>query len=315
MKNKLVILAMVLLMLTLAAGATKLFAADEDAFAILAKLEKNYIGLEKPGLETLMAKAVYSGAPEVTVLVYWAKDKGLKTKAEGNTPNTMIAKGIVDGFVKMNGLGREKASTLYKLNKENVTGTWEATTLNGTKFTQLTFIPIPDKDKKSDFTKMIMLIDTNDWTIKQTKVIDKGVESVSDFEYKDGLIAKMTSIVSGITTAITNTYTTVDKFIVPAKMEMGTDGKGVMDMMKHFSITYSEVKVNVKIPDEIFAMPKTGDVPKPTENAAELFKQAQTALMKGDMDTARLKLKQIITYYPDDPNASMAKMMLDKMPK
>ena len=117
MKNKLVILATVLLLLGLAVGYTKLFAADEDAFSVLAQLEKNYVGLEKPGLDTLTANAVYSAAPEVIAIVYYAKGKGLKTKVEGSTPNTMIAKQMVDSFFKMSGLGAEKLSVTYKLTK------------------------------------------------------------------------------------------------------------------------------------------------------------------------------------------------------
>lgn len=313
MKNKLVILAMVLLLLGLAAGYTKLFAADEDAFSVLEQLEKNYTGLEKPGLDTLTAKAVCSIAPDATAMVYYAKGKGLKTKVEGSGPNTMIAKSMIDSFVKMTGLGVEKTSVTCKLTKENVTGTCEAATVNGTKVTQLTFVPL--KDKKLDFTKMVMMVDTKEWVLKQSKTTANGMESVSDIEYKDGLIVKMTSVASGMTSTITNTYTTVDKFVVPAKMEMGSDGKDIPANMKRISLTYSDVKVNVKIADEIFAAPKAGDLPKPTENAATLFTQAQTAMGKGDMDTAKLKLRQIVTYYPDDPMANMAKMMLDKLPK
>lgn len=315
MKNKLVILATVLVLLGLVAGYTKLFAADEDAFSVLAQLEKNYVGLEKPGLDTLTALAVCSIAPDVTAKVYYAKDKGLKTKVEGGGPgpNTMIAKSMIGGFVKMTGLGAEKSSVTYKLTKENVTGTCEAATLNGTKVTQLTFVPL--KDKKFDFTKMVMMVDTKEWVVKQMKITANGIESVSDLEYKDGLMAKMTSVASGVTNTITNTYTTVDKFVVPAKMEMGSDDKNVPDNMKRVSLTYSDVQVNVKIADEIFAAPKSGDVPKPTENAATLFTQATAAMQKGDMDTAKLKLRQIVTYYPDDPMATTAKMMLDKLPK
>ncbi|MFH0887852.1 MAG: hypothetical protein V1871_01430 [Planctomycetota bacterium] len=315
MQKKLVILAMVLLMLGLAAGYTKLFAADEDAFSVLAQLEKNYVGLEKPGLDTLTAKAVCSIATDVTAMVYYAKDKGLKTKVEGGGPgpNTMIAKSMIGSYVKMSGLGMEKFSVTYKLTKENVTGTCEATTVNGTKVTQVTFVPL--KDKTLDFTKLVMMIDTKEWVVKQFKTTANGMESVSDFEYKDGLIAKMISVASGVTSTITNTYTTVDKFVVPAKMEIGMDGKDIPANMKSLSLIYSDVKVNVKIPDEIFAAPKAGDVPKPTENAATLFTQASAAMQKGDMDTAKLKLKQIVTYYPDDPMAKSAEMMLKQLPK
>jgi len=313
MKNKLVILAMVLLLLGLAAGYTKLFAADEDAFSVLAQLEKNYVGLEKPGLDTLTANVVYSLAPDITGILYYAKGKGLKTKTDSNGPNTIIAKGAVDGFVKMSGLGTEKKSNI--LTKENVTGTCETVTLkDGTKVTQLTFVAL--KGKKLDFAKMVMTVDTKEWVVKQSKITSAdGVESVADFEYKDGLIARTTLTNDGIPTIITHTYTTVDKFIVPAKMEIEITDKRMPANMRHPSITYSDVKVNVKIADEIFAAPKTGDLPKPTETAAQLMQQGQTAMMKGDFETAKLKFNQLVTYYPDSPEAKQVQMILKNLPK
>ena len=77
-----------------------------------------------------------------------------------------------------------------------------------------------------------------------------------------------------------------------------------------------DIKVNVKIADEDFCRTQSRQHPKTnSQNVATLFKQAQTAMMKGDMDTAKLKLRQIVTYYPKFPMANMAKMMLDKLPK
>ncbi|MFA5794785.1 MAG: hypothetical protein WC980_06940 [Candidatus Brocadiia bacterium] len=311
MKRNLSILSATLVLVGLFAGYA--LAAD-DAFAVLEQLEKNYVGLEKPGLDTLTAKAVSSAAPDAPATIYYAKGKGLKTKVEGAGPNAIIAQQMIGSFVKTNGLCSEKPSATYKLTKENVAGTCEAATLNGVKVSQLTFVPL--KDKKLEFTKLVIFVDTKDWVVRQMKVKADEAESTSDFEYKDGLIFRMVTSVPGNTTTITNTYTTADKFAVPAKMEMTLDGKAVPENMKHIIITYSDVKVNVKIADDIFAAPKvSGDVPKPTETAAELFKQVQEAMMKGDMATAKLKLKQISAYYPDDPMAGTAEMMLKQLPK
>jgi hypothetical protein len=117
---------------------------------------------------------------------------------------------------------------------------------------------------------------------------------------------------AGITTTTTNTYSTVAKFVVPAKIEICMEGKNIPDNMKRTALTYSDVKINVKIADEIFIESKECDFSKPTENAETLFAQAEALIKKGGEDTAKLKLRQIVTYYPDDPLAKKAKMMLDK---
>jgi len=314
MKQKLVVLSGVLGLIALFIGYT--IAAD-DAFSVLEQLEKNYVGLEKPGLDTLIAKAKCSLSPQADVMVYWAKGKGVKTKVEGNGPESMMAKQMVDGFVKLTGLGMKKTSEQYNFTKDNVKTTSESATLkDGTKVTQLTIVPKEEKEaKKFEFSKIIMMVDTKEWVIRQSKITTKEGEAIVDFEYKDGLIAKMSMTSLGTTAMITNTYSTVDKFTVPANTEMSMAGKNIPDNMKKITISYSDVQVNAKIPDEIFAEPKSGDVPKPAENAPQLFQQAQQAMQKGDMETAKLKLKQIVTYYPDDPMAKPAEMMLKQLPK
>ena len=291
--------------------------AADDAFSVLEQLDKNYVGLEKPGLDTLVAKAKCSMSPQADVMVYWAKGKGIKTKVEGGSPESMMANQMVSAYVKLSGLGREKISALYNFTKDNVMATSESAVLkDGTKVTQLTIVPKDDKEaKKFGFTKMIMMVDTKEWVLRQTKTTAKEGESVADFEYKDGLITKMSMVSLGTNSMITNTYATVDKFTVPAKTEMSMDGKNIPDNMKTMAITYSDVKVNAKIPDEIFAAPKAGNVPKPTETAAQLFQQSMQAMQKGDMETAKLKLNQIVIYYPDDPMAKQAEMMLKQLPK
>lgn len=314
MKRKLVILSGVLGLIALFIGYA--IAAD-DAFSVLEQLEKNSVGLEKPGLDTLIAKAKCSMSPQADVMVYWAKGKGIKTKVEGSTPESMMANQMVAAYVKLTGLGMGKISEQYKITKDNVKATSESASLkDGTKVTQLTIVPKEEKDAtKFGFSKMVMMVDTKEWVVRQSKTTSKDGEVAVDFEYKDGLMAKMFMTSVGTTTTITNTYSTVDKFAVPAKTEISMDGANIPENMKKMVVSYSDVKVNAKIPDDIFAAPKAGDVPKPAETAAELFKQAQEAMQKGDMETTKLKLKQLVTYYPDDPMAKAADMMLQQLPK
>jgi len=289
-------------------------AVAEDAFSILGQLEKNYVGLEKPGLETLTAKAKFSVFPEAIVTIYWARGKGLKTKIEGGGPAAMTVEPMVKGFVSAAGLGIKKASEESNLTKENVTGTFKSATLkDGTKVTELTFIP--KEGKEVGFTKMTMMVDPKEWVVRETRTTTKQGETVAEMTYKGGLLTKIVSATAEVTSTITNTYTTVDKFTVPAKTEVTMEGKNIQQEMKQIAVTYSDIKINAKIPDEIFAEPKPGEVPKPTETAAVLFQQAQESMLKGDLETAKLKLRQIITYYPDDQMTPTAKMMLNQLPK
>ncbi|MFH1230977.1 MAG: hypothetical protein V1709_05710 [Planctomycetota bacterium] len=55
------------------------------------------------------------------------------------------------------------------------------------------------------------------------------------------------------------------------------------------------------------------NVPKPTETAKELYTQYMNAARADDNETAKLKLYQIVFYYPDDPLASKAKPALDRL--
>jgi hypothetical protein len=304
-----------LIMIMLFVGSLTMIMAADDAFAILGQLEKNYVGLEKPGLDTLIAKAKCSTVPDATVTVYWAKGKGIKTKVEGGGPMAMQAEMMVGALIQSTGFGMVKSTDQYKLIKDNFTAAVEAVTLkDGTKAIQLTFIL--KEGAKVDFTKLVFVIDTKDNLMKQFKTSTKDAETVAELEYnKDGLLTKMTSNTMGVASTMTNTYITADKFMVPATTSMLTEGENIPANMKLMTITYSDVKVNAKIPEEIFAAPKTGDLPKPTETAAELMKQAQAAMQKGDMKTAKLKMNQIVTYYPNDPMAKMAEMMLKNLPK
>ncbi|MBI4835093.1 MAG: hypothetical protein HY811_09790 [Planctomycetes bacterium] len=299
------------------AGYATITMAEDDAFAVLEQLEKNYVGLEKPGLDTLAAKANCSLSPKTDVMIYWMKGKGVKAKAEGDGTDSMVAKQMVEAYIRLTGLGIKTQKEMFGFNKDNVKITSEPAVLkDGTKVTQLTIVPKDDKKAKElGFIKTIFMIDTKEWVLRQSKITTKEGEAVVDFEYKDGLITKMSATTLSASTVVTNTYATVDKFTVPAKTEVSMDGKEIPDNMKKITISYSDVKVNGKIPDEIFAEPKAGDVPKPTENAAQLFQQVQQAMQKGDMETARLKLKQIVTYYPDDPMAKAAEMMLQNLPE
>jgi hypothetical protein len=298
----------------LAEKSEKEVVKTDDAFSILEQLEKNYVGLEKPGLDTLTAEAKCSSFPDVTVMLYWAREKGLKAKAEGSLMASAVVP-LVTAYTSSAGLGIKKSSVEYKLTKDNVTGTVKSTTLqDGTKVTEITFIP--KEGKKLDFNKLILMIDTTEWLIRQFKNITKETETPTDMTYnKEKLLTKMVSMDRGTAITVTPTFTTVNKFTVPAKIDVAMEGKDIPKDMKKQAITYSNVNINVKIPEEIFAAPKTGDIPKPTETAAELMKQGQTAMTKGDFETAKLKFNQIVTYYPDSPEAMQAKMMLEHLPK
>ncbi|OIN96827.1 hypothetical protein AUJ66_05170 [Candidatus Desantisbacteria bacterium CG1_02_38_46] len=295
-------------------SATPLIA--EDAFSTLDNLEKNYVGIEKAGLNTLIAKALTPAYPETAITVYWSREKGLKVKAEGGGPAAMGAGLMVESFVRAAGLGLKKSSEEFKLTKETVDATIEAGTLeDGTKVSVLTFIP--KKGQDLDFKKMVVKVDGKKWLVRQMVLTTKeGEEVITNITYnKDGLFAKMVSSVGKVKTTMTTTYGEKGKFTVPAKQVIEMEGPNVPEEMKSMTITYSDVEVNAKIPEDVFAEPKVGDVPKPTETAAQLFQQAQAAMQKGDMDTAKLKLRQIVTYYPNDPMATAADMMFKQLPK
>ena len=306
--SKLIVIAVFVLFVSVVS------AIAEDAFSILDKLEKNYVGLEKKGLNSLIAKASISAYPKTTITVYWLKEKGVKVKAEGGGPSgAMVAGPMVKNFLMATGLGAKKSSEEFKLTKKTVDATTKAGTLkDGTKVTVLTFIP--KKGQNLGFKKLVEKVDTKEWLVKQVVMTTKQGEAVTDITYKDGLFAKMVSSAGKVKTTMTVTYGKKGKFAVPAKQVIEMEGPDIPKEMKNMTITYSDVKVNAKVPEDVFAEPKAGDVPKPTETAAELFQQAQGAMQKGDMDTAKLKLRQIVTYYPDDPTATGAKMMLKQLP-
>lgn len=332
MNGKMTIAVGLLFTIGLVMGYATLFATEEDAFTILSQIGKNNVGLEKPGLETLIAKAtviangINSDLPvssTANAMVYWTKNKGLKIKADRSDPNSSFATLSLKTFIRMSGLtdNKHRTSMTSELNKEDFTGTVEKVTLkDGTKATQLTFTPISEsrnhKREHEVEPQQILLIVTTDGLIKQYKIIKNipggpDMSQVIDFEYKDGLISKMTSIGTGKTTIITNTYTTVDKFTVPDKMEYRAERTYSTDKrVEQLSLIYSDVKINAKIPDEIFAEP---NVPKPTETAAKLFEQADDAMREMDLEKATLKLRQIIKYYPDDPLAVPAENMLNEL--
>jgi len=294
-------------------GAVPLIA--EDAFSILDNLEKNYVGIEKGGLNTLIAKALVSAYPKTAITVYWLKGKGVKVKTEGGGPAAMGAGLMVESFLKVTGLGAKKSSEEFKLTKETVDATTEPGTLeDGTKVTVLTFIP--KKGQDMSFKKLVEKVDIKKWLARQVVTTTKeGEDAITDITYKDGLFAKMVSSAGKVKTTMTVTYGEKGKFTVPAKQVIEMEGPNIPEEMKSMTITYSDVEVNAKIPEDVFAEPKAGDLPKPTETAAELFQQAQAAMQKGNMDTAKLKLRQIVTYYPNDPMATTAKMMLEQLPK
>ena len=289
-------------------------AIAEDAFSILKKLEVNYVGLEKPGLKTLIAKAECSVFPDAIIMVYWSKDKGLKTKIEGGGPGAMASGPMVKGFVSAAGLGTKKTSEESKLTEESVVGTHKLATLaDGSEVTELTFIP--KEGQELGFTKMIMMVDTKEWVVRQSRTITEEAEVVTDIAYENGLPSEIVSTAGQVKSTITNTYMKQDEFTVPVKTEITMEGPDIPENMKHITVTYSDINVNAEIPEEIFAEPKPGEVPKPTETAAELFQQAQAAMGQGDLETAKLKLRQIVTYYPDDPMAPAAEAILEQLPK
>lgn len=314
MKGKIAGTMMVLGVTAFFISCDRVALAAEDAFSILAKLEEKYVGLERPGLETLIANVKCSAFPDVTVMIYWAKDKGLKTRVEEGGPGAIAAKPIVEGFVRFAGLGIEKMSEKSSLTKENATETCRPATLkDGTKVYELTFIP--KEGQELGFTKMVMMVDTKEWVIREVSTTTKEGEALVEMTYEKGLLTRMVTAAAGVKTAMTNTYGTKDKFTVPDKTEITMEGKDIPEEMKLTTITYSEIKINSKIPEEIFAEPKPAEVPKPTETAAVLFQQAQEAMQNGNFETAKLKLRQIVSYYPNDPMAATAEMILKQLPE
>lgn len=289
-------------------------AIAEDAFSILDKLEKNYVGLEKDGLNTLIAKASISAFPGTDITVYWSREKGLKVITEEGGPAAMAAGPMVKGYIGVAGLGIRKMSEQYKFTQETVEATTKAVTLKDvTKDTELTFIP--KKGQDLDFQKLVMKVDTEKWLVRQFITTTKEDEVTADMTYEDGLLAKIVSSAGNVNITIANTFTKKDKFSVPAKQVIEMKGPDIPKEMESMTITYSDIKVNTKIPEDVFVELKPGDLPKPTETAAKLFQQAQAAIMQSDMDTAKLKFRQIVIYYPDDPMSTPAKMMLERLPK
>lgn len=289
-------------------------AIAQDAFSILDKLEKNYVGLEKEGLNTFIGTASVSAFPGTDITVYWSREKGIKVTAKGGGPSAMAAGPMVKGYIGTAGLGIEKLSKQFKLTKETVEATAKAVTLkDGTKATEITFIPKNGQDL--GFKKLVLKVDTEKWLARKSVTTTKEGKAAADMTYEGGLLAKIVSSAGNVNITIANTFTKTDKFSVPAKHVIEMKGPNIPKEMQSMTVTYSDIKVNTKIPEDVFVEPKPGDVQKPTETAAELFQQAQTAMQQGDMDTAKLKLRQIATYYPDDPMSGPAKMMLEQLPK
>lgn len=296
MKGNSIIIMLAVVALVLLVGYAKMSATEkeagktieeeiikaDDAFSVLEQLEKNYVGLvERLGLDTLIAKARCSSFPDIPAMIYCAKDKGLKTKIEGGGPAAILATPLIEGYLTYAIVGIQKPINEYKLTKENVIATSELVTLkDATNVTQLTFIPKPGKTL--EFTKIIMSVETKRWLIMQLKITEKGKETSIECEYnKDCLPIKITMTGSGVSSmiiktfpkdclpinmamanvsgaefTITNTYTTEGKFTVPAKTELTIAGKNIPKEIGSTTITYSDIKVNVKIPDGIFAEPK-----------------------------------------------------------
>ncbi|MFH0888701.1 MAG: hypothetical protein V1871_05770 [Planctomycetota bacterium] len=288
MKDNTIVIMIAVAALVLLIGYATIPATEEeivkadDAFTVLEQLEKNYVGLvERLGLDTLIAKARCSSFPDIPAMIYCAKDKGLKTKIEGGGPAGIVATPLIEGYLTYAIVGIRKPIKEYKLTKENVSATSELVILkDGTQVTQLTFIP--KTGKTLEFTKIIMSVEPKKWLIIQLKITEKGKETSTECEYNKeclpvkiamtgtgvGSMIKKTfpqdclpldmamANVSGAEFTITNTYTTEGKFTVPAKTEITIEGKNIPKELGSTTITYSDFKVNVKIPDGIFAEPK-----------------------------------------------------------
>lgn len=219
---------------------------------------------------------------------------------------------MVEGFLGAAGLGMKKASEEHFLTPEKVVGTVESAVLNGHKVTKLTFAP--KKGQDPGFDKLVLIVDTKSWLTRQVKVTSDGDEVVSDMSYEDGLPSKIVSTAGPVKTEIHNTFLKKGKARVLTKQTIKMEGPEVPKEQQEIVITYTDVEVNVEIPDEVFAEPEKTSGPKPKESAQELMQEAQSAMQQGDLETAKQRLRQIVTHYPDDPVAPAAKTMLRQLP-
>ncbi len=287
-------------------------AQAKDAFSILEKLERNYVGLEKKGLNTVMGEAKISTFPDAEVKVYWSRKKGMRVKVTGGGPAAVGVPSMIEGFLGVAGLGMKRATEEHFLTPEKVVGKVETATVKGKKLTKLTFTP--KKGQALGFDKLVMMIDTKDWLTMRVELTSGGDEVVSNMTYDDGLPLKIVSTAGSIKTEIENTYVRKGRVRILSKQTVKMQAPDIPEEQKETAITYSQVKINAKIPEDVFAEPEKTGSPKPRESAQELMQQAQAAMQQGDMATAKLKLRQIVTHYPDDPAAPAAKMMLEQLP-
>ncbi len=301
-----VLISAVIFLLALASAQAK------DAFSILENLETNYVGLQKKGLNTVKGKVSISTFPDSKIEVYWSREKGTKVKVEGGGLAAMAVDPMVQGFLGMAGLGMKKASEEHFLTKEKVVGTVESATLNGHKVTKLTFTPKEGEDL--GFDKLVLMVDTNNWLTRQVKVTSDGDEVVSHMSYEDGLPSKIVSAAGPVKTEVHNTFVKKGKVRILSKQTIKTEGPEVPKEQQEILVTYSDVEINAEIPDQVFAEPEKTAGPKPKESAQELMQQAQSAMQQGDLETAKQRLRQIVTHYPDDPMAPAAKTMLRQLP-
>ncbi len=301
----------VILVLAISLGVATL-AQAESAFSILEKFEKNYVGLEREGLNTVTGKASVSMFPDADITVYWAREKGTKVKVEGGGPGAMGAGPMVKSFLIWAGLGTKEMTKHSDLTAEKVVGKAESATLEGRTVTKLTFTAKEGADLTWD--TMVMMVDTKNWLLRQVRTVTQGEETVADFTYEGDLPSKMVATSPKEKTEIENTYVKKGTVKLISKQRISVERPGTSGEPQEIVITYSDIKINPKIPEEVWEEPKKTEGPKPQESPEELMQQAQAAMQQGDMETAKLKLHQIITHYPDHPMAATAKMILKQLP-
>jgi len=188
----------------------------------------------------------------------------------------------------------------------------ETATLNGEKVATLTFTP--KEGQALGFDQLVLIVDTGKWLLRQSKATSQGQEVITSWSYEDGLASRIVSTGGPVKTEIENTFVKKGKAKLLAKQTIEMEGPEVPESQQKIVITYSDVKINEAIPEEVFTEPLKTAGPKPKESAQELFQQATAAVQQGDMVTAKMKLRLILTHYPDDPLAGPAKVMLEQMP-
>lgn len=304
--------ASVILVLAIFLGVATLGHA-EKAFSILEKLEKNYVGLAKKGLNSVIGKASISVFPDADITVYWAREKGVKVKVKDGGPAAIAIPPMIEGFLSWAGLGLKKMSKESDITPEKAVGKAESATLKGSRVTKLTFAAKEGADLT--WSKLVMMVDTKNWLLRQYRISSGEEEvAVTDISYEGTLPSSIVTTVGEVKSEIKNTYAKKGMVKLLSKQEIKVDDPRTPEEMSDITITYSDIKINAQIPEEVWEEPKEGKVPKPKESAEELMGQAQAAMQQGDMETAKLKLRQIVTYYPDDPMAAGAKMMLEQLP-